>query len=71
MSTTTQLRMNTKQHKHQPHQPKRTEEDVQAHLDVVAVLVLEGGHLAADPGARLVDVHLVALGAVMIEIKCT
>jgi hypothetical protein len=31
-----------------------------SHLDVVAVLVLEGGHLAAHPLAALIDVHLVA-----------
>jgi hypothetical protein len=36
---------------------------VEAHLDVVAVLVLIGGHLAADEGPRLVDVNLVALPA--------
>lgn len=36
-------------------------EDMESHLDVVPLLVLEAGHLSPDPGPRLVDVHLVPL----------
>lgn len=38
-----------------------TKEDVQPHLDVVSILVLERGHLAANPRSRLIDVDFVAL----------
>ena len=41
--------------------PRRTEEDVEAHFDIIAVAVAVGGDLATHKGAGLVDVHLVAL----------
>jgi hypothetical protein len=41
--------------------PQLTKEHVQSHLNVVSILVLERGHLAANPGSRLIDVDFVAL----------
>lgn len=56
-----QLRVETARPLHDPEEVVvAAEEDVQAHLDVVALLVFPAGDLAADEGAEFEHLHVVA-----------